>query len=101
MLAVAACGSSSKKTATGSGSTGTTAAVSKWPAIPAGPIKLAIITAVSGANAAYCTTTKKALESVTVPEFNSPRPDGLDGHPVTITVYDYGSDVTTGVDAAT
>jgi branched-chain amino acid transport system substrate-binding protein len=103
VLAVAACGSSSKKTTTSgtsAGSTGTTAAANKYSPIPAGPIKLGVITAVSGANAAFGTTTKKAFETVTQQKFNALHPDGIDGHPVQIVVYDDGSDVTKGVNAA-
>jgi branched-chain amino acid transport system substrate-binding protein len=101
MLTVAACGSSSKKTTSAppAGGASTTAA-SKYAPIPAGPIKLAVITAVSGVNAAYGTTTKKAFETVTQKQFNLLHPDGIDGHPVQIVVYDDGSDVTKGVQAA-
>jgi len=95
-LTLAACGSSSKNDKSSS----TTAAASKYPAIPDGPIKLGVITAVSGANAAFGTATKKAFETVTGPKFNALHPTGIDGHPVTITVYDDGSDVTKGVNAA-
>src|SRR5207248_9114216 len=99
VFVVAACGSSSKKKTTTGGSTATTAATSKYSPIPAGPIKLGVITAVSGANAAFGTATKKAFETVTSAKFNALHPDGIDGHPVTITVYDDGSDVTKGVNA--
>jgi branched-chain amino acid transport system substrate-binding protein len=106
-LATAACGSSSKKsttatTAAAGGAAATTAAPapSKYPAIPAGPIKLAVITAESGANAAFGTATAKAFENVTQKFFNQLHPDGVDGHPVQIVVYDDGSDVTKGVQAA-
>jgi ABC-type branched-subunit amino acid transport system substrate-binding protein len=108
-LVAAACGSSSKKTSTattaaagGSASTASTAAAasSKYPAIPAGPIKLAVITPESGANAAYGVPTAKAFENVTQKFFNQFHPDGVDGHPVQIVVYDDGSDVTKGVQAA-
>jgi ABC-type branched-subunit amino acid transport system substrate-binding protein len=108
-LAAAACGSSSKKSTTattattaggGSGSTSPTAAPSKYPPIPDGPIKLAVITAESGANAAFGTATAKAFENVTQTFFNQMHPDGVAGHPVKIVVYDDGSDVTKGVQAA-
>ena len=105
VLFAAACGSSSKKTATAttapSGATGSTApAASTYPAIPAGTIKLAVITAESGANAAFGTATAKAFENVTQKYFNQFHPTGVDGHPVQIVVYDDGSDVTKGVAAA-
>jgi len=104
MLTLAACSSSTKaKTTTATtaaASTATTAAASKYPPIPAGPIKLAVITAVSGVNSAFGTATKKAFESVTQKQFNTLHPDGIDGHPVQIVVYDDGSDVTKGVQAA-
>ena len=105
VMTAAACGSSSKKTATPTtaapAASGTTAATAtKYPPIPAGTIKLAVITAESGANAAFGTATAKAFENVTQKYFTQFNPTGIAGHPVQIVVYDDGSDVTKGVAAA-
>src|SRR5947199_298812 len=77
LMVMAACGSSSKKS-TGSGTTGTTAGTSKYPPIPAGPIKLGVSTPLTGATAAFGTTTKTAFENVTTKTVNAAHPDGID-----------------------
>jgi branched-chain amino acid transport system substrate-binding protein len=112
VVLLAACGSdnsssSSAKTtaaaaaATSAGGTNTTAAASakSYPAIPAGPIKFAIETPVSGVNAPFGLATQKAFQR-TEKEFARLHPDGIDGHPVQFVVYDDGSDVTKAVGAA-
>jgi ABC-type branched-subunit amino acid transport system substrate-binding protein len=98
LVVLAACGSSSKKTSATGGTT--PPGTSKYPPIPAGPIKIGGIMSISGATAAYGLASKKALEDVAIPKFNAMHPDGIDGHPVQFTVYDDGSDVTKGVSAA-
>src|SRR4051794_27600717 len=97
LMVLAACGSSSKKTA--GGSTGGTAA-SKYPAIPAGPIKFGVSTPLTGATAAFGTATKAAFENVTTKTFNAAHPDGIDGHPIQIEILDDASDVTKAVNVA-
>src|SRR3954451_6897919 len=97
IMVMAACGSSSKKAATGS--TGGTAA-SKYPAIPAGPIKFGVSTPLTGATAAFGTTAKRRFENVTTKTFNAAHPDGIDGHPISIEILDDASDVTKAVNVA-
>src|SRR5437016_6035696 len=99
LMVLAACGSSSKKS-TGSGTTGTTAASSKYPPIPAGPIKFGVSTPLTGATAAFGTATKAAFENVTTKTFNAAHPDGIDGHPISIEILDDASDVTKAVNVA-
>ena len=79
---------------------GTTAAASKYPPIPAGPIKVGISVPLSGATAAFGTATKQAFENVTLKTFNAAHPDGIDGHPVQLDILDDASDVTKAVAVA-
>ena len=98
---VAACGSSKStpKASTG-GATATTAAATKFPPIPAGPIVLGASVPLSGPTAAYGTVYKQALETVTTKTFNAAHPDGIDGHPVEIKILDDAGDVTKAVSVA-
>src|SRR5947209_10183313 len=74
LMVLAACGSSSKKTA---GTTGTTsAAASKYAPIPPGPIKFGVSTPLTGATASFGTLTKTSFENVTTKTFNAAHPDG-------------------------
>jgi ABC-type branched-subunit amino acid transport system substrate-binding protein len=99
LLAVAACGSSSKKS-TGAGTSGTTTAASKYAPIPAGPIKFGVSTPLTGATASFGTLTKTSFENVTTKTFNAAHPDGIDGHPIQIEIVDDASDVTKAVNVA-
>ena len=93
---MAACGSSSKKAA---GPTTTAVATSKFPPIPAGPIRFGVSAPLSGATASFGLATKAAF-SVTLSEFNKMHPDGIDGHPIQFDVLDDASDVTKAVNVA-
>src|SRR4051794_7750097 len=97
LMVLAACGSSSKKTA--GGTTGTTS-TSKYAPIPAGPIKFGVSTPLTGATASFGTLTKTSFENVTTKTFNAAHPDGIDGHPIQIEVLDDASDVTKAVNVA-
>jgi ABC-type branched-subunit amino acid transport system substrate-binding protein len=99
LMVMAACGSSSKKS-TAAGTTGTTSGSSKYAPIPAGPIKFGVSTPLTGATAAFGTTTKTSFENVTLKTFNAAHPDGIDGHQVQIEVLDDASDVTKAVNVA-
>jgi branched-chain amino acid transport system substrate-binding protein len=108
-LVAAACGSSSKKaaggqtgatSASGSASTsGATGAATKFPPIPAGPIRFGVSVPLSGATASYGNAYKAAY-NVTLSFFNQLHPDGIDGHPIQFDVLDDGSDVTKAVNVA-
>src|SRR3954470_1951748 len=98
LMVMAACGSSSKKTT--AGATDTTGGSSKYAPIPAGPIKFGVSTPLTGATAAFGTTTKTSFENVTLKTFNAAHPEGIDGHPVQIEVLDDASDVTKAVNVA-
>jgi ABC-type branched-subunit amino acid transport system substrate-binding protein len=113
-LLAAACGSDNKSssgatttaasgsaaTSAAGGSATTTAAQSKYPPIPAGPIVFGVSTPLTGAQAAFGTTTEKAFNEVTLKQFNATHPNGIDGHPVKIEVLDDASDVTKAVSVA-
>ena len=101
----AACSSSSPKTTTaatsGSATSGSaTTAATKYPPIPAGPIKFGISTPLTGAQAAFGQTTSQSFNNVTLKAFNALHPDGIDGHPVQYEVLDDASDVTKAVSVA-
>jgi ABC-type branched-subunit amino acid transport system substrate-binding protein len=107
LVVMAACGSSKKSpastattAATGSGTSATTAAASKYPPIPAGPIKVGISVPLSGATAAFGIATKAAFENVTLKTWNAANPGGIDGHPVQLDILDDASDVTKAVAVA-
>jgi branched-chain amino acid transport system substrate-binding protein len=97
----AACSSSSPKTTTAATSgAATTAAATKYPPIPAGPIKFGISTPLTGAQAAFGQTTAQSFNNITLKAFNALHPDGIDGHPVMYEVLDDASDVTKAVSVA-
>lgn len=105
LLLAAACSSSSKKaastaTSASSGSGSTSSSSSKYPPIPPGPIKLGISLPLSGATAEGGLNAKKAFTQVTMKQFETLHPDGIDGHPVQLDIVDDASDVTKGVSAA-
>jgi ABC-type branched-subunit amino acid transport system substrate-binding protein len=113
-LLAAACGSDNKgssgatttakaggaATSAGSGGAATSASQGKYPPIPDGPIVFGVSTPLTGAQAAFGTTTEKAFNEVTLKQFNANHPNGIDGHPVKIEVRDDGSDVTQAVNVA-
>jgi ABC-type branched-subunit amino acid transport system substrate-binding protein len=96
----AACSSSSPKPTTAATSGSATTAASKYPPIPAGPIKFGISTPLTGAQAAFGQTTSQSFNNVTLKAFNALHPDGIDGHPVQYEVLDDASDVTKAVSVA-
>src|SRR5579859_5122880 len=101
----AACSSSSPKTTTAatSGSAtsaSATTAATKYPPIPAGPIKFGISTPLTGAQAAFGQTTSQSFNNVTLKAFNALHPDGIDGHPVQYEVLVDASDLTKAVSVA-
>jgi ABC-type branched-subunit amino acid transport system substrate-binding protein len=99
----AASSGSATTAAASAGTTGaaTTAATqSKYPPIPAGPITFGVSTPLTGAQAAFGTTTEKAFDNVTLKAFNAAHPNGIDGHPIKIEVLDDASDVTKAVNVA-
>jgi branched-chain amino acid transport system substrate-binding protein len=59
-----------------------------------------VSTPLTGAQAAFGTTTEKAFTNVTLKAFNAAHPNGIDGHPVQIEVKDDASDVTQAVSVA-
>ncbi len=87
--------------AAGTAATGaTTTAQSKYPPIPAGPIKFGVSAPLTGPQAAFGGAVQKAFNNVTLKQFNLSHPNGIDGHPVEIEVLDDGSDVTKAVNVA-
>ena len=109
----AACGSDNKSSSgatttaaaggaasSAAGGAATSASQSKYPPIPAGPIVFGVSTPLTGAQAAFGTTTEKAFTNVTLKAFNAAHPNGIDGHPVKIEVKDDASDVTQAVNVA-
>jgi ABC-type branched-subunit amino acid transport system substrate-binding protein len=104
-LVVTACGSSSKKatgaTATTSGSGTTSAAgaasATKFPPIPAGPIKVGLSISLSGPLAQYGEQSQKAWSQVTLKYFNQLHPDGIDGHPLQLDLQNDAGDATLSV----
>jgi branched-chain amino acid transport system substrate-binding protein len=93
------CSSSSKKPVATSPTSSASTAASKFPPIPAGPIRFGVSAPLSGATASFGLATKAAF-AVTASFFNQLHPDGIDGHPIQIDVLDDGSDVTKAVSVA-
>jgi ABC-type branched-subunit amino acid transport system substrate-binding protein len=94
-LLAAACGSSAGGSA-GSGSNGS----SKYPPIPAGPIKLGLSLPLSGPYAEYGESSETAFEKVAMPFFDKQNPNGIDGHKVVLDIQNDQGDSTTAVNVA-
>jgi ABC-type branched-subunit amino acid transport system substrate-binding protein len=76
------------------------AAPSKFPPIPPGPITLGVSADLSGPAAAYGKTTQEAFENVTLKAFDAAHPNGIDGHKLQIKVFNDQSTATGAVQAA-
>ena len=98
LISVAALGISWSPNSVGAATASVSA--SKYPSIPAGPIKLGVSLPLSGAAAAYGTLAEKALEDVSLKAFDAANPDGIDGHQVQFVILDDASDPTKAVSVA-
>lgn len=112
VLALTACSSSgSGGGGGGGGSTGGTTtsansapsasvASSKYPPIPAGPIKLGMSLPLSGPYAVFGESSQTAFTKVALPFFQKEYPNGIDGHPVELDIQNDAGDSTTAVNVA-
>ena len=76
-------------------------ASSGFPPIPPGPIVIGISTSLTGAASAYGVPTVQSFQNVTMKYWNAEHPDGIDGHKVTLKVYNDDSTSTGAIQAAT
>jgi ABC-type branched-subunit amino acid transport system substrate-binding protein len=91
---LAACGSS------GGGGGSTNASGSKYPPIPAGPIKLGMSLPLSGPYAEYGESSESAFTKIAMPFFDKEYPHGIDGHKVELDIQNDQGNSTTAVNVA-
>jgi ABC-type branched-subunit amino acid transport system substrate-binding protein len=71
-----------------------------FPPIPPGPILFGLTTPETGAYAAYGATTKESFDAISLTQFNSTHPNGIDGHKVQVDLLDDQSTITGAVNTA-